>query len=67
MFGPGDLAFAHTDAEVVPLEQVRRAARVFYAAAALQMLAGLLSFVTGLSTDLPNSIYALYDIVDRSS
>ena len=37
MFGPGDLAFAHTDAEVVPLEQVRRAARV-YAAAALQML-----------------------------
>ena len=38
MFGPGDLAFAHTDAEVVPLEQVRRAARV-YAAAALQMLA----------------------------
>ena len=38
MFGPGDLAFAHTDAEVVPLEQVRRAARV-YAAAALQLLA----------------------------
>lgn len=38
MFGPGDLAFAHTDAEVVPLEQLRRAARV-YAAAALQMLA----------------------------
>ncbi len=38
MFGPGDLAFAHTDAEVVVLEQVRRAARV-YAAAALQMLA----------------------------
>ncbi len=37
MFGPGDLAFAHTDAEVVPLGQVRRAARV-YAAAALQML-----------------------------
>ena len=37
MFGPGDLAFAHTDAEVVPLEQVRRAARV-YTAAALQML-----------------------------
>ncbi len=37
MFGPGDLAFAHTDAEVVPVEQVRRAARV-YAAAALQML-----------------------------
>ncbi len=37
MFGPGDLAFAHTDAEVVPLEQVRRAARV-YAATALQML-----------------------------
>ncbi|MCY4488267.1 MAG: M20/M25/M40 family metallo-hydrolase [Deltaproteobacteria bacterium] len=38
MFGPGDLAFAHTDAEVVPLGQVRRAARV-YAAAALQLLA----------------------------
>ena len=38
MFGPGDLAFAHTDAEVVPLEQVRRAARI-YAAAALQLLA----------------------------
>jgi len=37
MFGPGDLAFAHTDAEVVPVEQVRRAARV-YAAAALRML-----------------------------
>ncbi len=37
MFGPGDLAFAHTDAEVVPLEQVRRAARV-YAACALQLL-----------------------------
>ncbi len=37
MFGPGDLAFAHTDAEVVPLEQVRRAARI-YAAAALRML-----------------------------
>ena len=37
MFGPGDLAFAHTDAEVVPLEQVRRAARV-YATAALHML-----------------------------
>ena len=38
MFGPGDLSFAHTDAEVVPVEQVRRAARV-YAAAALQLLA----------------------------
>ena len=37
MFGPGDLAFAHTDAEVVPLEQVRKAARI-YAAAALRML-----------------------------
>ena len=37
MFGPGDLAFAHTDAEVVPLAQVRRAARI-YAAAALRML-----------------------------
>ena len=38
MFGPGDLVFAHTDNEVVPVEQVRRAARV-YAAAALQLLA----------------------------
>ena len=38
MFGPGDLAFAHTDAEVVPLEEVRRAARI-YAAVALQLLA----------------------------
>jgi acetylornithine deacetylase len=38
MFGPGDLSFAHTDAEVVPVEQVRRAARI-YAAAALQLLA----------------------------
>ena len=37
MFGPGDLAFAHTDAEIVPLEQVRQAARI-YAAAALQLL-----------------------------
>ena len=37
MFGPGDLAFAHTDAEVVPVEQVRRAARV-YAAVALHIL-----------------------------
>ena len=38
MFGPGDLAFAHTDSEVASLEQLRRAARV-YAAAALRMLA----------------------------
>jgi len=37
MFGPGDLAFAHTDAEVVPLAEVRAAARI-YAATALQLL-----------------------------
>ena len=38
MFGPGDLRFAHTDQEMVSLEEVRAAARI-YAAAALQMLA----------------------------
>jgi acetylornithine deacetylase len=38
MFGPGDLRFAHTDREMVSLEEVRAAARI-YAAAALQMLA----------------------------
>lgn len=37
MFGPGDLAFAHTDAEVVPLAEVHSAARI-YAATALQLL-----------------------------
>lgn len=38
MFGPGDLRFAHTDQEVVTLEAVREAAKI-YAATALQMLA----------------------------
>ena len=38
MFGPGDLRFAHTDNEAVPLQEVRDAARI-YAAAALQLLA----------------------------
>jgi acetylornithine deacetylase len=38
MFGPGDLRFAHTDKEVVSLQEVREAARI-YAAAALQLLA----------------------------
>jgi len=38
MFGPGDLRFAHTDREMVSLEEVRAAARI-YATAALQMLA----------------------------
>jgi acetylornithine deacetylase/succinyl-diaminopimelate desuccinylase-like protein len=37
MFGPGDLRFAHSDAEVVPLEDVRLAARI-YAATALTLL-----------------------------
>ena len=37
MFGPGDLRFAHTDQEMVSLEEVRAAARI-YAAVALQML-----------------------------
>lgn len=38
MFGPGDLRFAHTDEEVVPLQEVRDAARL-YAATALTLLA----------------------------
>lgn len=38
MFGPGDLRFAHTDEEVVSLEDLRCAARI-YAAAALTVLA----------------------------
>ena len=38
MFGPGDLRFAHTDREIVPLEDVRLAARI-YAATALTLLA----------------------------
>jgi acetylornithine deacetylase len=37
MFGPGDLRFAHTDREVVSLEEVRAAARI-YAAVALHTL-----------------------------
>ncbi len=37
MFGPGDLRFAHGDRELVSLEEVRAAARI-YAAAALQLL-----------------------------
>lgn len=38
MFGPGELRFAHSDAELVPLADVRLAARI-YAAAALTLLA----------------------------
>ena len=38
MFGPGDLRFAHTDQEAVPLQEVRDAAKI-YAATALQLLA----------------------------
>jgi len=38
MFGPGDLRFAHTDQEVVSLQEVREAAKI-YAATALQVLA----------------------------
>jgi acetylornithine deacetylase/succinyl-diaminopimelate desuccinylase-like protein len=38
MFGPGDLRFAHTDQEIVPLQEVRDAAKI-YAATALQLLA----------------------------
>jgi acetylornithine deacetylase len=38
MFGPGDLRLAHTDHDVVPLREVRDAARI-YAATALQLLA----------------------------
>jgi succinyl-diaminopimelate desuccinylase len=37
MFGPGDLRFAHTDQEAVPLQEVRDAAKI-YAATALQLL-----------------------------
>jgi len=37
MFGPGDLRFAHTDQEIVPLQEVRDAAKI-YAATALQLL-----------------------------
>ena len=37
MFGPGDLRFAHTDREAVPLQEVRDAAKI-YAATALQLL-----------------------------
>jgi acetylornithine deacetylase/succinyl-diaminopimelate desuccinylase-like protein len=38
MFGPGDLGFAHTDQEAVPVQDVRDAAKI-YAATALQLLA----------------------------
>ena len=38
MFGPGDLRFAHTDQEVVSVQEVRDAARI-YAATALELLA----------------------------
>jgi acetylornithine deacetylase/succinyl-diaminopimelate desuccinylase-like protein len=38
MLGPGDLRFAHTDQELVSLQEVREAARI-YAATALQLLA----------------------------
>jgi acetylornithine deacetylase/succinyl-diaminopimelate desuccinylase-like protein len=37
MFGPGDLRFAHTDQEAVPLQDVRDAARI-YAATAIELL-----------------------------
>jgi acetylornithine deacetylase/succinyl-diaminopimelate desuccinylase-like protein len=37
MFGPGDLRFAHTDQEAVPLREVRDTAKI-YAATALQLL-----------------------------
>ena len=37
MFGPGDLRFAHTDHDLVALEDVRAAAKI-YAATALQLL-----------------------------
>ena len=37
MFGPGDLRFAHTDQEAVPLKDVRDAAKI-YAATAMQLL-----------------------------
>jgi len=38
MFGPGDLRLAHTDQEVVSIQELRDAAR-FYAASALELLA----------------------------
>ena len=38
MFGPGDLRFAHTDQEVVSVQEVRDVARI-YAATALESLA----------------------------
>ena len=38
MFGPGDLRFAHTDQEVVSVQEVRDAVRI-YAATALELLA----------------------------
>lgn len=38
MFGPGDLSLAHTDRDLVQLDEVREAERI-YAAAALQLLA----------------------------
>ena len=38
MLGPGDLRFAHTDEEVVSIQEVRDAARI-YAATALALLA----------------------------
>jgi acetylornithine deacetylase len=37
MFGPGELRFAHTDQEAVPLQDVRDAAKI-YAATAMQLL-----------------------------
>jgi acetylornithine deacetylase/succinyl-diaminopimelate desuccinylase-like protein len=37
MFGPGDLRFAHTDQEAVPLQEVRDAAKI-YAVTAMQLL-----------------------------
>ena len=37
MFGPGDLRFAHTDQEIVRLQEVRDAAKI-YATTALQLL-----------------------------
>jgi acetylornithine deacetylase/succinyl-diaminopimelate desuccinylase-like protein len=42
MLGPGDLRFAHTDLEIVSLQEVRDAAKI-YAATALQMLPELLT------------------------
>jgi acetylornithine deacetylase/succinyl-diaminopimelate desuccinylase len=37
MSGPGDLRFAHTDQEIVSLQEVRDAAKI-YAATAFQLL-----------------------------